>query len=78
MITIYTLPHCPFCDNVKVFAEDNSIKFEDKSIEDAKNLKELIDKGGKRQVPFLVDEEHDVTMFESDDIIQYLGNQHAA
>ena len=77
MVTIYTLPDCPFCNHVKSFAEDNDIKFEDKTIEDAENLKELIEKGGKKQVPFMVDEDNETMMFESDDIIAYLGHNHA-
>ena len=35
-------------------------------------LDELMEKGGKRQVPFLVDEENGVSMYESDDICRYL------
>ena len=30
--------------------------------------------GGKRQTPFLVDEERQITMYESDDIIEYLAD----
>ena len=35
----------------------------------------LVKLGGKAQVPFLVDTDRDVRMYESDDIIQYL-NEH--
>ena len=37
------------------------------------NKKRLLTLGGKAQVPFLVDE--DTTMYESDDIIDYLNQK---
>ena len=40
--------------------------------EDADAAAELVEKGGKTQVPFLVDTERDVTMYESSDIIDYM------
>jgi glutathione S-transferase len=38
------------------------------------DLNELLQKGGKYQVPFLVDSENNVSMYESEDIISYLEN----
>lgn len=38
---------------------------------------ELLAKGGKLQVPFLVDEAHGVAMYESLDIIGYLQKTYA-
>lgn len=48
------------------------IEFTEKNIADQKNLEELIEKGGKRQVPYLVDTNTGVAMYESDDIVEYL------
>ena len=45
----------------------NKIDIADKSSEDA-----LIHIGGKRQVPFLVDRDRNIQMYESLDIIEYL------
>jgi glutathione S-transferase len=33
--------------------------------------------GGEDQIPFLVDHERDVTMYESDDIVEYLQEHYA-
>ncbi|MDS0296746.1 MULTISPECIES: glutathione S-transferase N-terminal domain-containing protein [Halobacteriales] len=33
--------------------------------------------GGEDQIPFLVDRERDVTMYESDDIVEYLQEHYA-
>jgi len=40
--------------------------------EDPDAAAELVEKGGKTQVPFLVDTERGVMMYESSDIIDYL------
>ena len=53
-------------DNLKVEVELKDVS-EDQSAAD-----ELLEKGGKMQVPFLVDTEKDVSMYESSDIIDYL------
>ena len=40
--------------------------------EDETAMAELLEKGGQAQVPFLVDSERDVSMYESSDIIDYM------
>ena len=45
----------------------NKVDISDKASEDA-----LIQMGGKRQVPFIVDNDRNIQMYESDDIIEYL------
>lgn len=44
--------------------------------EDEAALSELLQKGGSNQVPFLVDTEREVSMYESSDIIDYM-REHA-
>lgn len=39
---------------------------------------ELIEKGGKKQVPYLVDADRGEAMYESSDIIAYLGEHYAS
>ena len=48
------------------------ISFDERNIADEKYLAELLEKGKKRQVPFLVDEEKGIAMYESDAIVAYL------
>lgn len=48
--------------------EVNELNISDPSVAEA-----LVEKGGKRQVPFLVDDEKNVSMYESGDIIEYLS-----
>ena len=41
-------------------------------------LAELIEKGGEKQVPYLVDTDKDVAMYESDDIVKHLQDNYGA
>lgn len=77
MLTLYTKTGCPFCHHVLVAGEELGISFEEKNIADDAVAAELISRGGKRQVPYLIDNEHGVEMYESDDIIEYLKEHYA-
>lgn len=78
MLTLYFKPTCPYCQRVLGEADTLGIKFNLKDIStDDVLVEELIAKGGKRQVPYLIDEEKDVSMYESDDIIKYLEEHYA-
>lgn len=46
------------------------VAYEEKNIADESIANELVEKGGKRQVPYLID--GDVAMYESDDIAAYI------
>lgn len=63
---------CPYCKKVENFMNENNIEIEIVNIEkDREAMNELIEKGGKRQVPCLY---HDGEyLYESDDIIKFLG-----
>ena len=72
MITLFTRQYCPYCDKVKTRIEELAIPYTEKGIDLEENLGELLEKGGKRQVPYLIDDEHGVSMYESDSIVSYL------
>ncbi len=75
MIELYILETCPFCRKVMEFFDDNNIKYVKKNILEKENLDKLVKKGGKQQVPFLVDTDNNKFMYESDDIIKYVKNK---
>ena len=77
MFTLYYLPTCPFCQRVMQVAENLNVTFDLKDISDDAVRDELIEKGGKGQVPYLVDTDTDVAMYESSDIIDYIRDQYA-
>ena len=73
MFTLYYKPDCPFCQRVLQMGENLGVEFDLKDISEDETLaNELMEKGGKRQVPFLVDTETDTSMYESSDIIDYI------
>lgn len=78
MFTLYFKPTCPFCQRVLQMAENLNVTFDLKDISDEAVRSELIEKGGKGQVPYLVDTEKDVAMYESSDIIDYIRDNKPA
>lgn len=73
MLTLYYKASCPFCQRVLGEAEAMGIQMDLKdAASDEAVLNELIEKGGKKMVPFLVDNDRSVQMYESGDIVAYL------
>jgi glutaredoxin 3 len=72
MLTLYVKTGCPYCAKVLAAGEELGIEFDQKNIADPAVADELMARGGKRMVPYLVDEDAAVEMYESDDIITYL------
>jgi len=77
MLSLYYKETCPFCQRVLQMAENLGVEFDLKDIEDDAIAAELIEKGGKRQVPYLVDTDKDTAMYESADIIDYIRDNYA-
>lgn len=75
MYILYIEQSCPYCKRVISFMKKNKIKVElrDKAIKP--HEKELIARGGKGQVPYLVDTKTQKEMYETSDIIDYLETQ---
>ncbi len=73
MLRLYVRTECPFCQRVIDYAAEHNIHLGIKNIYDEEqNLKELLQIGGKHQVPFLLDDSADISLYESDDIVKYL------
>lgn len=82
MIELYLAERCPYCVKVRVFLEGAGVAYVSKPIPlgaATSPLKEELRKlGGKTQVPYLVDPEKNVKMYESDDIIEYVKKNYAS
>lgn len=79
MIQLFYDRGCPFCQIVLRYLEQQQIPFESKEIQlwaDSPTKRELVELGGKPQVPFLVDPEQGTKMYESRDILDYLQRHH--
>lgn len=73
---LYFKHHCHYCALVINFAREAGIDLELRDVfSDPNNLAELMDRGGRRQTPYLWDEESGVGLYESSDIIAYLKSK---
>ena len=72
-ITLYYRPFCPYCGKVIAYMKKNNISIPMKNVSQSyEDLQELKTIGGKTQVPCLVI--NGKPLYESDDIIQWLGD----
>ena len=72
MLDSFILESCPYCRKVTDFLDDAGVKYNKIDITDKASEEALIQMGGKRQVPFLVDKDRNIQMYESNDIIEYI------
>lgn len=76
MLTLYVKTGCPYCARVLEVVKILGVSIEEKNIKNPAIAEELIRRGGKRQVPYLVDSERGVEMYESEDIAEYLCREY--
>ena len=72
MLDLFVLENCPYCIRVMDYLNNEGIKYRKIDISNKESEDSLIKIGGKRQVPFLVDNERNIQMYESNDIIEYI------
>lgn len=75
MLILYYRPTCPFSKKVLKAAKELGIGLEVRDIGEDSHCGELKRRGGKQQVPYLVDKAKGVEMYESEDIIAYLKGE---
>lgn len=78
MLTLYTRTGCPYCARVITFLNENIIPWNDKNLAQPGVAEELLARGGKQQVPYLVDDATGTEMYESLDIIAYVQARYAS
>lgn len=73
---LYIMPTCPYCKKVLTFMAEKGIELPLRDItQDPAARERLVEVGGKAQVPCLLIDGS--PMYESDDIIAYLGEHEA-
>lgn len=72
MLELFVLETCPYCLKVMDYMDKNGIEYRKIDISNEESMNSLIQIGGKRQVPFLIDKDRNIQMYESNDIIEYL------
>lgn len=78
MLTMYVKTGCPYCAMALQKVNELGLQIEEKNIADDAVAAELVERGGKRQVPYLIDSERNVEMYESADIVSYLDEHYGA
>lgn len=79
MLALYYKPSCAFCRRVTAVIDRLELDVDLRNIEESSEHEhDLIARGGKRTVPYLVDEEMEVEMYESDDIVNHLQKHYGA
>jgi glutaredoxin len=72
-LTLYALDGCPYCDKVHDALSEADLDYETVWVEamhsDRNEVKRV---SGQRGVPVLVDDDHGVTMSESENILEYV------
>jgi glutaredoxin len=72
MLLLYKMEGCPYCNNVVKHLNEHGVAYRALDISDPVNMDELLHLGGEDQVPFFVDTDHNVKMYESEKIIEYI------
>ncbi|MDY7081824.1 MAG: glutathione S-transferase N-terminal domain-containing protein [Halobacteria archaeon] len=85
MLELYQTEGCGYSEKVRKKMSQLGITYvihnprltgaNDREVTNEQTYEQMLEIGGEDQVPFLVDHHRGVTMYESDDIIEYL-NEH--
>lgn len=73
---LYVKEHCAFSAKALRAVEALKVPITIKYKSEPGVIDEVVEKGGKQQFPFLVDEENGVKMYECEDIVNYLCEQY--
>ena len=76
MLKLYVKTNCPYCAVVLHKLDELGTPFEELNISEPAH-RETVLEGGKMMVPYLIDEERGVDMYESADIVDYLDEHYA-
>ena len=87
MLELYQAEGCPYCAKVREKLTDLGVSYvvhnprlpgdEGGDVRNHQTYRELTELGGEDQIPYLVDTEREETLYESDDIVDYLDEQYA-
>ena len=72
MLELYILDTCKYCKKIQKLLDKKSMSYEVKNVANQYNYNQLMEKGGLDQVPFLVDTDNNVRIYNSADIIDYI------
>lgn len=84
MLELYQAEGCPYSEKVRRTLTDLGISYvvhnprlHGGEVRNGQTHDELVSLGGEDQIPFLVDQQRGETMYESDDIVEYLQEHYS-
>lgn len=84
MIELYQAEGCPYSRKVRETLTELGVSYvlhnprlHGGAVRNRQTFAELVELGGDDQIPFLVDHQHGVTMYESEAIVDYLQEHYA-
>ncbi|MFB6072627.1 MAG: glutathione S-transferase N-terminal domain-containing protein [Halobacterium sp.] len=87
MLELYQSEGCPYCQKVREKLSELGVSYvahnprlpgdEGGDVTNELTHRELREVGGEDQIPFLVDTAREETVYESDDIVDYLDEHYA-
>ena len=73
VLLMYVKTGCPYSARVREAASEMGLALEERNITESEAYeKELLEKGGKHETPYLVDEETRTALYDSEAIVRYL------
>ncbi len=72
MKILYTRSSCGYCAWVMQIFDQLGLQYEVRDVDLAEYLKELLEKGGKQQVPYYIDTDKGIGLYESKDIVKFV------
>ena len=73
LLVLYNMESSPYCRKVREALTELDLAYICKNAPKGSRAREqLLKEGSKMMVPFLIDPNHDVKMYESDQIVEYL------
>ena len=76
MLKLYVRTGCPYSAAVLAKINDLGVNVLTLNVADPGVADELIRVGGEKREPFFYDDEKDIKMYESDEIVDYLEEQY--
>ncbi|MFB6110255.1 MAG: glutathione S-transferase N-terminal domain-containing protein [Halodesulfurarchaeum sp.] len=84
MLELYQAENCPYCEDIREKLTELGLSYVIHNPRTAggrtrnqQTLDEMKSLGGQDQIPFLVDHQHGVERYESEDIIEHLEEHYA-
>lgn len=72
MLELFISYTCPYCRKVMNYFDENGIDYIKNDVSLSENYSRLLEIGGKDQIPFLHDADKQLSLYESDDIINFV------